>query len=216
MSRSDDELREALGSYVLDQLDAALRREVDEHLTTCRECRDELAELRPLVDRLGRVHPDDIRPVGVAPPVELDNRIRHALRGPSRGVRRWAPLTAAALAAVAAVVTIVIVQDEPSGPTIIAVPAVEVAQGVTASAGLVDHTWGLEIKLEARGLAAGQRFRMWVVDDDGRQHDAGELLGVARTTITCDMSSSVLLRDAASFRVVDASGQSVIAGDLRS
>jgi anti-sigma factor RsiW len=220
---SHDELREALGAYVLDQLDPDLRDEVDRHLTTCAACRADLAEIAPLAAVLRDVDPDAVRPTGIAPPAELDERIRQALPAASRTTaRRWVPAAAAALgvAAATAAVTALVVRDDPArddtAPTVIAVPRVESSPGVTASAGLVDHTWGLEIKLQATGLAAGERFHMWVVADDGEEHDAGELLGVAGTTITCDMPSSVLLDEAASFRVVDASGEAVISGDVPS
>lgn len=219
MSRPHEELREALGAYALGQLDDELRREVDEHLSTCGGCRRALAEIAPVAEALRGLEIDQLPPVGTTPPAELDERIRRAIPGPPRNARPWAPVTiaVAAAAAAAAVVTAVVVRDDPApGPTVIAIPRVDVAQGVTASAGLVDHTWGLEIKLEATGLRAGERFEVWVVGKDGVSHDAGEFVGVASTKIVCDMSSSILLGDAASFRVVDAAGDQVIAGAIPS
>lgn len=219
MSRPHKELREALGAHALGQLDDDLRHEVDEHLATCAECREAMAEIAPLAQALNGVEIGRVDPVGVTPPAELDERIRRAIPGPTRHARPWAPITIAvvAAAAAAAVVTTVVVRDEPaSGPTVIAIPGIDVAQGVTASAGLVDHTWGLEIKLEATGLRAGERFEVWVVGKDGVSHDAGEFVGVASTKIVCDMSSSILFGDAASFRVVDAAGDQVIGGAIPS
>ncbi len=219
MTRSHDDLREALGAFALGQLDGDERRDVQEHLATCADCRRELDEITPLVVALRAVNPDDIRPVGIAPPVELDERIRRALPAPTHGVRRWAPLAGAALAAAAAaaVVTSFVVADEPAGPIVVAVPRVDSVQGVTASAGYVDHTWGLEIQLVAAGLPAGERFQMWIVGRDGTTHEAGAFLGVtADKTIMCDMSASVLFDDAASFRVVDAAGAAVISAALPS
>lgn len=236
MTRPHEELRDALGAYVLGQLDdTALLADVEEHLSTCDTCRDEVAGLGPLVALLGGVDPDAVRPVGVVPPRELDERIRLAIPadpaaagpvpvGPARTAarRRWTASAAAAaavvgVAAAASVVTAVVVHDdEPSGPTVIAVPQVQTARGITASAGLVDHTWGVEIKLQATGLQAGERFTMWVVGDDGTTHEAGQILGVAGTEVICDMSSSVLLRQAASFRVVDAGGTEVISAPMPS
>lgn len=219
MTRSHSALREALGAFVLGQLDDDERRDVEQHLATCADCRREVDELRPLATALRAVDPDDVLPVGVVPPAELDERIRRALPAPAPANRRWAPLAGAVLAAAAAaaVITSIVVTDAPSGPTVIAVPRVDSVQGVTATAGLVDHTWGLEIKLVAEGLPAGDRFQMWVVGRDGTAHEAGEFLGVKPgTTITCDMSSAVLLDDAASFRVVDAAGDEVISAKLPS
>ena len=223
MTRSHDELREALGAYVLGQLDDTdLRRDLQEHLATCAECRAEVAELGPLAAALRQVDPDDVRPVGIAPPPELDERIRRALPQPATPHRRRAPVVAGVLvgAAAATLVAVVVVprDDAPPGPTIIAVGDVESATGVTASAGLVDHTWGLEIKLEATGLPAGQTYEMWVTGDDGDTYAAGEFVGVEDEdkTITCDMSSSVLLAHATRFVVVDPAGDEVISADLPS
>jgi len=217
MTLSHEELRDALGAHALGQLDADLRREVERHLLTCADCRDALAGIAPLAGALRQVSVGDLRPVGVTPPPELDERIRRAVPGPVHGTRRWIPLSAAVLAAAAvAAVTVLVVDDSRDVPTVIAVPRVDAMRGITATAGLVDHTWGLEIKLEATGLKAGERFQMWVVGQDGSRHEAGEFVGVAGTKIVCDMSSSVLLDDAASFRVVDASGHEVIAAALTS
>lgn len=212
MTSSHEELREALGAYVLDHLDDDLRREVDGHLATCAECRAEIDDLILLADALRGVDRgwDDS---GGTTPAALDERIRLALREPSRRRRQWVPVgVALAFAAVAVVVTAIVAQDD--APAVIAVPSVRVADGITATAGLVDHTWGLEIKLEATGLRAGERFEVWVVGEDGASYDAGEILGVAGGKITCGMSSSVLLKNAESFRVVDAGGAEMIAGAL--
>lgn len=205
---SHEELREALGAYALGQLDAADRQAVRVHLDGCETCAADLAEIEPVAVALG----------GLVTPPGLDERIRQSLPPASVRGRRWPVVAAAALAAaaVSAVVTAVVVSDTTQQPTVIAVPQVQVAQGVSATAGLVDHTWGVEIKLQATGLAAGERFTMWVVTDDGSRHEAGEILGVADTRIVCDMSSSVLLDDAASFRVVDAAGDEVIAAEMPS
>ncbi|MET0447291.1 MAG: zf-HC2 domain-containing protein [Aeromicrobium sp.] len=213
MTTTHEELRDALGPYALGQLDDEVRQEVDAHLATCAACRAQLAELTPLADLLGGVDVERIRPVGAGTPPELDERIRRALPGRPRRVDRWLSAgVAAAVAAVAVAVTVLVVREE--SPTVIAVPGLTAVDGVTATAGLVDHTWGLEIKLEATGLRAGERFEVWVLGEDGRSYDAGTFVGVADTRIICDMSSSVLLDDAASFRVVDAAGVEVIAAAL--
>ncbi|KAA1374702.1 anti-sigma factor family protein [Aeromicrobium fastidiosum] len=215
---SHEELREALGAYALGQLDAAEHEQVREHLAGCDACAADLAEIQPVVAALRGIDPDAVLPAGMMPPPGLDDRIRRALPPESIRDRRWPVVVGAALAAAAAaaVVTAVVVRDTTPTPTVIAVPQVQVAQGVTATAGLVDHTWGVEIKLQATGLRAGERFTMWVVADDGSRHEAGEILGVADTRVICDMSSSVLLDEAASFRVVDAAGDEVIAAEMPS
>jgi anti-sigma-K factor RskA len=205
------ELHEALGAYVLGHLDDDLRRSVEDHLATCETCRAEVAELGSLAEALrgvDRTWEDD--PGVVTTPAALDERIRRLVREPSRR-RRWLPagIAVAVAAAAAVAATVVVTRDEP--PTVIAVPGVRVADGITATAGLVNHTWGVEIRLRTTGLRAGERFEVWVLGEDGASYDAGEILGVAGATITCGMSSSVPLDDAESFRVVDAGGAEVIA-----
>ena len=216
-----DELREALGAYALGHLDDDLRREVELHLATCGTCPAELSELRPVVLALRSVDVEALSDsaAGDVPP-GLDERIRRALPPPGRASRPHGRLVGAAVtvAAVAAAVAItaVVVRDDDAGPPVIAVPRVTTAPGVTAAAGLVDHTWGVEVKLRASGLPAGERFRMWVVADDGTTREAGEFVGVTGTEIVCDMSSSVLLEHATAFRVTDDAGTEVISADIRS
>lgn len=215
MTLSHEELRDALGAYALGQLDDDLRREVDAHLASCDECRTQLADILPLAEVLRGVDVDRIHPLGVVPPPELDARIRRALPLPHVrvGINRWrSAAVAAAVAAVAVAATVVVARD--GSPTVIAVPDVTAADGITATAGLVDHTWGLEIRLEATGLRAGEQFAVWVLGEDGQSYDAGTFVGVAGAKIVCDMSSSVLLDDATSFRVVDTAGTEVIAAAL--
>ena len=216
---SHEELREALGTYALGQLDPVEHEQVREHLDGCDTCAADLAEIQPVATALRGVDAGTVLPAGMMPPPELDERIRRALPPVSSRDRRWPVVAGGALlaaAAAAAVVTAVVVRDTTPTPPVIAVPQLQVAPGVTATAGLVDHTWGVEIKLQATGLRAGERFTVWVVADDGSRHGAGEILGVDDTRIVCDMSSSVLLDDAASFRVVDAAGGEVIAAAMPS
>ena len=53
------EARIALGVYVLGAIDPADRAVVDAHLTTCRDCRDELAGLAGLPALLSRVSAEE-------------------------------------------------------------------------------------------------------------------------------------------------------------
>lgn len=75
-----DELRQSLGAYVLGQLkDTDLHAEVEEHVRTCEQCRAERDELGPIAAALRTVQADELRPVGIVPPPELDRRILDAL-----------------------------------------------------------------------------------------------------------------------------------------
>lgn len=225
MNRSHQEYREALGAYVLDQLDKTERDDLDAHLITCADCRAEVAELTPLALGLRDVDPDRLMPVGITTPLELDERIRAILPAPTAAspsrMRGWKPAIAGLAVGIAA--SAIIAVSLPSGgstpvagPTIIPVAQVKAERGVTASAGLVDHSWGVEIKLTTTGLPAGRSYDVKVIAKDGTEYDAGEFVGVADATINCNMSSSVLLADATGFTVVDGSGHEVISAPMPS
>ncbi len=230
MTTSHDELREALGAYVLGQLEGDLLHAVEDHLSTCEECRAVAADLAPLVAPLRAVDPDVVTALAGPVPPALDDRVEAALRAegaagagdatvtplPGRS-RRWVPVAAGVLAgaAAAAAVAVAVLPDTPAGAPVLAVRQVTTAPGVTATAGLVDHTWGVELKLVATGLPAGRAYDVRIVDDGGREHDSGAFLGVDRT-ITCSMNASVLLADAARFEVLDPGGAVVISGPIAS
>ncbi|MDP9443511.1 MAG: anti-sigma factor, partial [Actinomycetota bacterium] len=101
----------------------------------------------------------------------------------------------------------------PAGPPVETV-AVDQATGVQATAGLVDHTWGMEIELSASGLEDGARYAVTVVGRDGRRHDSGSFLGTGARELNCEMTSAVLREDARAFAVRDAAGRVVIRARL--
>src|ERR1700734_3134781 len=108
--------RPSLGVYVLGAIDPAERALVDEHLATCRECRDELAGLAGLPALLARVDPDEISricaddtvepPAGDSlaedePPAELMGTVLDLAQARQRR-NRWRVAAAAAAVAVIA------------------------------------------------------------------------------------------------------------------
>ncbi len=69
-----------LGAYVLGVLDAAERREADEHLAVCPACAAELAEFRGLTAQLDRVPAEEVSAEPVRPSPELFARVEADLR----------------------------------------------------------------------------------------------------------------------------------------
>src|SRR5690349_3738664 len=65
---SHDEYREIAASYALDALDERERAEFEAHLSTCAICRQDVADLAPVVSALGTT----VEPV--APPPDLKAR----------------------------------------------------------------------------------------------------------------------------------------------
>ena len=104
------EIRQALGVYVLGAIDPAERAQVDEHLATCSECRDELASLAGLPAMLRKVPVVEAERLA-APDAELDpsvvpseDMLRSLVAHTAnvRRVHRWRGALAAAAAVIVA------------------------------------------------------------------------------------------------------------------
>src|SRR5438552_10230604 len=98
------EIRHALGVYVLGAIDPVERAQVDEHLATCADCREELAGLAGLPALLRRVPTAEAQRLAVAdqadsatetsPDELLPSLLARTTQAPR--VRRWRELAAAA------------------------------------------------------------------------------------------------------------------------
>src|SRR5215471_14742354 len=105
------EIRHALGVYVLGAIEPGDRTQVDEHLATCADCREELASLAGLPALLRRVPTAEAERLAVAdqadaatdeaPPASLLPALL-ARTAQARRVRRWRELAAAAAVVVLA------------------------------------------------------------------------------------------------------------------
>lgn len=232
MSPDHERLRTALGPYLLGALDRAETAEVDVHLATCAECRDELDELQPAAALLAEAR--DLAPAGAGAaagageevPPTLGVRVLAAVEtergrtgGRSTGPRRR-PLVVAALGgAVAASLVLtggwLALRPDPAPPVPFeAVPVVVLGPGertdVEATAGVIPHTWGVEVRLTGSGFAAGESYRVAVLGEDGRAYPAGEFVGTGAAGMVCNLNSSVLRDDAAGFVVRDAADRVVL------
>lgn len=86
--------------------------------------------------------------------------------------------------------------------------------GVSADAGIVPHTWGVEIKLVATGFEPGQSYLVTVRTQDGRQRSAGGFVGTGEREMRCNLNADVLRSDATGFTVVDSDGNAVLSAEL--
>lgn len=215
--KDHQELREQLGTYVLGQLDGAARDELQDHLAGCPRCRAEVADLEPVVaalDRLGPL-PVDGREVPTVPESQLDElgarrhpRVRRAR------VRRavGSVLVAAAVAAAFGLGTWY--AGPRTDPPVLEVPMTLDQPGLTADVGLVRHTWGTELKLEATGLAVGQSYAVTFVAEDGGRVSAGSFLGTGTRPVRCSVNAAIAVDDARRVEVTDARGVLVMDADL--
>jgi anti-sigma factor RsiW len=208
-----ERLRHDLGAYVLGQLDPARAVEVEDHLPTCPECRGEHDELVPVAAALADLRAD-ASPAPLDAPAGLEGRILEAIgtEQRARSRTRWRPILSAVAGAAAAAAVLIgtYAVTRPEPPPLEAVAVQVETPGVDATADLVPHTWGVEVRLHASGFTAGERYRVVVVGTDGRAYDAGEFVGVDGA-MDCNLNSSVLRADATGFRVQDASGDTVVA-----
>ena len=218
-----EKLRTDLGAYVLGALPADEVAVLEAHLATCAGCRAERDALLPAATVLGELKRDD---VGVAVPVETapDGLEALVLAGVDRAEARerrtaWArraalAAVAGAAAAVVLVVGLAVTGDDPA-PEVAAPPMEQVDvsvadSAVTADAALVNHTWGVEVKLTATGFDAGGRYQVKIVGNDGRRYPAGAFVGVGAKEMHCNLSSAVLRPDASGFEIRDGQGDVVV------
>ena len=218
-------LRELLGAYVLDQLDADETDVVRAHLAGCAECRAEVAGLQPMAAALHDLAPSyglDPAPAGsaVAPP-DLGDQVLQTVRRRRRAAAhraRWRRAAGAVLVA-ASVATAFGVGSWFTGPRtdppVIAVALNLDQPGLTADAGLVRHTWGTELKLEARGLTAGGTYAVTFVRDDGQRVSGGSFLGTGADPVRCSVNAALPVDDATELMITDASGALVMDARLR-
>lgn len=213
-------MQESLGAFVLGHLDQAETARVRAHLDGCAACRAEYEALAPLALALRDVDPDSLEE-SLEPGALLGERIEAQI-GAERTRRRRRIAVQRALVGTAASLILVVTfiaggrlagDDNTSPAPLEAVAVTSEIDGVTADANLVDHTWGVEIKLNVTGLEGGESYTT-TVQAAGREYPAGEFIGVKGIEIHCNMNSSVLRDDATSFTVWDSDGQRVLRANL--
>lgn len=216
-------LREALGAYVLGHLAPDESAAIEAHLASCPTCPAELAELRPAAAALASVR--QLSPVAASLPspdlaARIDQRIDFEERRNSRSrTVRSASMAMLGAAAAAVVLVVGLRVTAPDAPVVAAVPLEAVSfseqqPGVTASANLVDHTWGVEVKLVAAGLTAGAQYSVTLTDAGGTAYPAGAFVGTGVKPVKCNLNAGVLRKQATGFVVRDVAGAVVLKSDF--
>lgn len=217
-----ERLRQDLGAFVLGALPVDEAAAVEAHLATCPGCRAERDDLLPVSAALG-----DLRSAGPVPaeteaaPADLETRVLERVERERARERRTTWVRRAGLAAVAGAAAAVVLvaglavtrPDAPvpqAGPPTEPVTVAAYDDAVVADAALVNHTWGVEVKLDATGFADGRRFRVDIVGTDGRRYPAGAFVGTGSREMHCNLNSAVLRPDARGFEVRDARGAVVV------
>ncbi len=217
-------LREMLGAFALGHLSAAEETAIRAHVDGCPNCRRDLTEIAPLAHELARVDLDRVF-AAPTPSPDLGHRIQVAVARERHhrdrlARRRHVLMAAAAVLAVLFVGGVGLKIGQAVSDTPVATVRIEPVEvrskleGAQASAGVVAHTWGVEIKLEATGLRSGSPYAVVVTTRDGRTRSAGAFVGTGENVMHCNLNTDVLRPDAAGFRVLDEDGQAVLTAEL--
>jgi hypothetical protein len=197
------EARVSLGVYVLGAIDPAERAQVDAHLATCRDCRDELAGLAGLPALLARVSTEEAIALATTdgpfpaaageaaePPRELLATVLD-LTAARRRRRRWREASLGVAAALVIAVGVFGGVQLGSSPA----PLTNAAQGqaalyngpangpmqtVTGKSGDTAATvayssmgWGTQVDVKVNGIPVGTNCQLWAIDANGNRYLAG-------------------------------------------
>jgi predicted anti-sigma-YlaC factor YlaD len=180
------EARMSLGVYVLGAIDPAERAQVDAHLATCKDCRDELAGLAGIPALLARVNPDEVSRISAddavgpvtaeQPPEELLGTVRD-LAEARRRRNRWRYLSAAAaVVLIAAGLFGGLKAATSSTQAVIAsvgngqwetVHGASNATGASATVAYASELWGNAIQVVVHDIPVGTTCQLWAVHPDG-------------------------------------------------
>ncbi|MFD6182777.1 anti-sigma factor family protein [Streptomyces goshikiensis] len=186
---------ELLGPYVLGVLDEEEVRRVEEHMTGCVRCREEVAALREMEAVLGEV-PEEAFLNG--PPQGGDLLLQRTLRQ-VRAERTGARRRGAGLAGLAAAAALAAVfwagtqlgtddgqnvaLDPPPSPTVSAAPtpvpgtkvgsATDQVTGARATVQVTPAAKWVRVHAAVTGVPPGERCRLVVVSKDGKRTSAG-------------------------------------------
>jgi len=175
-----------------------------------------------LLDRLGQAIDPTVPPVDPARVQAVRNlAASSAASAPPAVLRsRRSVLGLGALAAGSAAAGVAVgvgltslFDEDPAKVPMQAVADLEVAAGVTASASVIDHTWGLEVVLDVDGLDAGEPYRMVFLTADGREVDAGGFVGTGQL-MKCRNNGAALKADVTRWTVLAPTGTEVVAADI--
>jgi Putative zinc-finger len=175
------DIRHALGVYVLGAIDPAERATVDSHLSSCPECREELAGLAGLPALLRRIPVDEAQQLADEPDDETagsempSERVLESLltrTSRARQVRRWRGLAAAAavvLVAGAAGAAGWNALNPPGGAHWDTASAANSTTHVSATIRYTAMSWGTAVDTQVHGLPDNVRCNLVVTDMAGQK-----------------------------------------------
>jgi Putative zinc-finger len=209
----------SLGAYLLGSLDSREREEIERHLVSCAECREEIIGLAPLPGMLSRIVPDELREPAERPPLAAVTA-PVARRRRSLGRRRsLAAIATTAVVAAALAVTGTLAagtlrsgrpEPAPGAQSAITLSGTDPRSHIVATAALTASSWGTGVQLQLRGVAPRQRCRLVVHAGDGRAETASTWSWTYADTVTIPGATSIAPPDIAGMDVVAADGHPLV------
>ncbi|WP_326565814.1 zf-HC2 domain-containing protein [Amycolatopsis rhabdoformis] len=226
-----------LEAYVAGEAGTTDQRDVEQHLTTCAECREEVESLREMQEFLGALPPEALLD---GPPDDADlllQRTLRQIRSESAGARGRGRILAASAAVVVAAAALgagvlvgksgdggagtAVASPPISAPATVA-PGTRNAVGASASGARLNVAvspavgW-IQLNASVTGIPAGQKCRLVVVGKDGSREIAGNwLVSKKAETDGVNLSGSALVDPAnvASVVVENTDGHQFVSASL--
>ncbi len=205
------ELKTWLGSYLVGALDPAERAEVEQHLSLCASCREELASYAGLPGLMSRVTREEVQSGVLVPPPSLLPAVLAVVqrqRAAEAGrLRRWRAATGVALvaSAAAAVAVVGIPGGEPSRV------AFDAAGGQVATGDLAteDKPWGTALHLRVH-LPDAPSYVAYAVDAAGHRTVAASWGRTAGGHMEVDGATALHRSELASVLITSRSGKPLL------
>jgi hypothetical protein len=183
-------IRQSLGVYVLGAIDPAERAQVDEHLATCLDCREELAALAGLPALLRKIPLAEAERLTEPESAAADapsEELLHSLLARTtqvRRMRRWRGLIAAAAAVVVALGGGAIAMNamHPAGGQPPAAAALhwhtvqhtDALTGAWMNVKYLSKPWGTLLNVRVNGIPPGTDCTLEVINAAGQRVTVGE------------------------------------------
>ena len=191
LNRGDcSQVRNQLGVYLLGAIGPGERAQIEEHLTACPWCREELAGLAGLPGLLRRVPADvalrawmdDATGPPPGPPLEV---VVHRVLA-IRWRRRLVAVAAALVFAAATATGVQALHAIPASTTAATTPrwtgtvtGTSAATGALATVRYAAQPWGTQLEVQITGVSAGTRCELRVINAQGQVIVAGGWIVVA-------------------------------------
>jgi hypothetical protein len=211
----------ALGGLSSDEVTA-----LDAHREGCADCESLAQEMSSTVAMLAYVDPASIEPTALVAP-ELAERVLGDLRraGALRRRRRRVAMGAASFVGAAAAALVLLTLLSGTSPAthqrtlalgLTGAGALSAHAPVTATAVLVDQSWGTSVEFSERGLPGGGVYTVSMETASGTWWTAGTYRSISDRTVSATMACAVAMRDITGLRVVNAKGVTVLSSSENS